>query len=250
MNTKQPLEHQTAVVTGGSRGIGRASALALAAAGADVIVIGRSPDELATVANEIARLGRRGTSVVCDVTKAADLERAFANIERVDILVNNAGMNIPEPFVDVSLEHFERIFDLNVKATFFVAQLAAKNMIARTSGGVIINMSSQMGHVGAVNRTVYCASKHAIEGFTKALAVELAPHKIRVVSVAPTFIETEFTRPFFEDQAFKQSVLSFMPLAQIGSVDDVANAVVFLASPGAKMITGSSLLVDGGWIAY
>ena len=245
----QPLEQQVALVTGASRGIGRAVALALAAAGADVLLLGRSGDQLESLAAEISDSGRHGIPVVCDVTKPADLERAVDGLGRLDIVVNNAGMNIPEPFLEVSLEHFEQIFDLNLKAAFFVAQHAAKQMVARKSGGVIVNLSSQMGHVGAANRTVYCASKHALEGLTKALAVELAPHQIRVVSVAPTFIETDFTRPMLEDEHFRHSVLSSIPLGRLGSVEDVANAVVFVASPAARMITGSSVLLDGGWTA-
>jgi NAD(P)-dependent dehydrogenase (short-subunit alcohol dehydrogenase family) len=245
----QPLEQQVALVTGASRGIGRAVSLALAAAGADVLLLGRSRDQLESLAAEIATIGRQAIPVVCDVTKPADLERVFATLERLDLVVNNAGMNIPEPFLEVSLAHFEQIFDLNIKAAFFVAQYAAKQMVARKSGGVIVNLSSQMGHVGAANRTVYCASKHALEGLTKALAVELAPHQIRVVSVAPTFIETDFTRPMLEDEHFRHSVLSSIPLGRLGSVEDVANAVVFVASPAARMMTGSSLLLDGGWTA-
>jgi NAD(P)-dependent dehydrogenase (short-subunit alcohol dehydrogenase family) len=243
------LERQVAVVTGASRGIGRAIALRLAQAGADVALIGRSLPELELVAQEISSLGAIGMPLVCDVTNLADLETVFANLERVDILINNAGTNIPEPFVDVSLEHFGRIFDLNLKASFFAAQLAAKNMLARKSGGVILNVSSQMGHVGAVNRSVYCASKHAIEGLTKALAVELASHGIRVVSVAPTFIETPMTKPMLENPEFKREVLANIPLGHLGSIEDVAEAVLFLVSPAARMITGTSLLVDGGWTA-
>jgi NAD(P)-dependent dehydrogenase (short-subunit alcohol dehydrogenase family) len=236
------------VVTGASRGIGRAISCRLALAGANLVLLGRSLPELELVAQEIQGLGGTAIPRPCDVTKLADLERAFSSLERIDVLINNAGTNIPEPFVDVTLEHFEGIFDLNVKASFFAAQLAAKNML-RNTGGVIVNVSSQMGHVGAANRTVYCASKHAIEGLTKALAVELAPHGIRVVSVAPTFIETPMTKPMLENPEFKRDVLSNIPLGHLGSLEDVAEAVLFLVSPAARMITGSSVLLDGGWTA-
>jgi NAD(P)-dependent dehydrogenase (short-subunit alcohol dehydrogenase family) len=236
------------VVTGASRGIGRAIAYRLALAGANLVLLGRSLPDLELVAQEIQGLGGTATPRACDVTKLSDLEQVFNHLERIDVLINNAGTNIPEPFVDVSLEHFERIFDLNLKASFFAAQLAAKNML-RNSGGVILNVSSQMGHVGAVNRTVYCASKHAIEGLTKALALELAPHGIRVVSVAPTFIETPMTKPMLENPEFKRDVLSNIPLGHLGSLEDVAEAVLFLVGPAARMITGSSVLLDGGWTA-
>lgn len=237
------LEGKTALVTGASRGLGYAIAKALTEAGASVILVGRSSDELTKAALE---MGARARGLVCDVTDQAQLEQAFGTLEHLDILVNNAGMNIPEPFLEVTPEHFDRIFDLNVKAAFFVTQHA---LALIGEGGVIVNISSQMGHVGSVNRSVYCASKHALEGFTKALGVELAPRGIQVVSVAPTFIETTLTRPMLENQAFRQSVLSSIPLGQLGQVEDVANAVIFLASPQARFVTGSSLLVDGGWTA-
>jgi NAD(P)-dependent dehydrogenase (short-subunit alcohol dehydrogenase family) len=241
MNTS--LEHKTAVITGASKGIGRATALALAEAGAQVVLIGRSAGALEAVAGEI---GAQAQVIVCDVLDEVQLLQAFARLERIDVLVNNAGTNIPEPFAQVTPAHFDSIFDLNVRAAFFASQHALAKM---TRGGVIINVSSQMGHVGASHRSVYCASKHALEGLTKALAVELAPQGIRVVSVAPTFIETPLTRPMLEDSTFRQNVLASIPLGELGQPEDVAQTVVFLASSAARLITGSSVLVDGGWTA-
>lgn len=246
---KIDLSDQTALVTGASRGIGRTIAQSLARAGADVVLMGRDQTSLERLAQELIGEGATAEIAVCDVQDLPAVNRAIAQITKLNILVNNAGTNIPEPFAQVSETHFDQIMNLNLRATFFVTQAAVQKIITTGSGGAIINISSQMGHVGAINRTVYCASKHALEGFTKALALELAPVGIRVVSVAPTFIETNMTRPMLADPQFGQSVLSKIPLGQLGQAQDVADAVVFLASSRARFVTGSSLLVDGGWTA-
>jgi NAD(P)-dependent dehydrogenase (short-subunit alcohol dehydrogenase family) len=177
------------------------------------------------------------------------VEEAVDFLEQVDILVNNAGTNVPEPFLEVSEDNLDRMLAVNVKGVFLVAQAAARCMVERGEGGSIINISSQMGHVGAPRRTVYCATKHAVEGLTKAMAVELAPHKVRVNSVAPTFVETPMTKPLLEDETLREDTLSRIPLGRLGRVEDVTGAVLFLASPAAGLITGASLLVDGGWTA-
>jgi NAD(P)-dependent dehydrogenase (short-subunit alcohol dehydrogenase family) len=185
-----------------------------------------------------------------DVTDSAAVRDAFAGLGRLDILVNNAGLNRPQPFLEVDEATLDLLLGLNVRAAFLVAQAAARLMVAN-GGGVIINMSSQMGHVGSdLNRTAYVMTKHAVEGLTKAMAVELAPKGVRVVSIAPTFITTPLTKPFFDDPVFKKWVLDRIPLGRLGTVDEVASAVVFLASPAAALVTGSSLLVDGGWTAW
>jgi NAD(P)-dependent dehydrogenase (short-subunit alcohol dehydrogenase family) len=238
-----------AVVTGAGRGIGRGCALALAEAGADVVAIARTRQELEDVAEEVERLGRSARAVVCDVTNARRLDRIMRSLERVDVLVNAAGANVPEPFLDVREPTLDTLLAVNLKGTFLAAQAAARRMLATGHPGAIVNLSSQMGHVGAPNRSVYCATKHAVEGLTKALAVELAPHGIRVNSVAPTFVETPMTAPFLADEEFRADVLGRIPLGRIGGVSDVAGAVVFLASPAAGLVTGASLLVDGGWTA-
>ena len=243
------LSGQTALVTGASKGLGLGCAQALAQHGADVVLVARNGDDLEKAADGIRKLGRKADIVVADVTDSDAMKEAIAAAPALHILVNNAGTNIPEPFVDVTPDHFDTIMNINVRAAFFTAQAAAARMIENGIKGSIINMSSQMGHVGSVNRTVYCASKHAMEGMTKAMAVELAPDGIRVNSVAPTFIETPMTKPFFEDAAFKDSVLAQIPLGQVGQIEDVGGAVVYLASPAAKMVTGSCLKVDGGWTA-
>jgi NAD(P)-dependent dehydrogenase (short-subunit alcohol dehydrogenase family) len=176
------------------------------------------------------------------------VEEAVDFLEQVDILVNNARTNVPEPFLEVSEDNLDRMLAVNVKGVFLVAQAAARRMVERGEGGSI-NISSQMGHVGAPRRTVYCATKHAVEGLTKAMAVELAPHKVRVNSVAPTFVETPMTKPLLEDETLREDTLSRIPLGRLGRVEDVTGAVLFLASPAAGLITGASLLVDGGWTA-
>lgn len=244
------LEGQVAIVTGAGRGIGRGCALALARAGADVLLISRTLSELSDTAAQVDALECGcAASVVCDITDSRAIQEAIGSLERVDILVHAAGGNIPEPFLDVSEKHLDALLSLNVKGAFLVAQAAARVMLARKHGGAIVFLSSQMGHVGAPRRTVYCATKHAIEGLTKALALELAAHQIRVNAVAPTFVDTPMTRPYFEDVGFRSDVLSRIPLGRIGDVDDVAEAVLFLVSPASSFVTGTSLLVDGGWTA-
>jgi NAD(P)-dependent dehydrogenase (short-subunit alcohol dehydrogenase family) len=242
------LDGRVALVTGGGRGIGRAAAVALAAAGADVAVLSRTKPDLESVVEEVVALGRRGWALPCDVTDYAQIEEAVATLPPVDVLVNSAGANIPEPFLEVTQEHLEQIMRLNVAAVFNSSQIVARRMVAH-GGGSIINLSSQMGHVGAANRTVYCTTKHAVEGLTKAMAVELAPEGVRVNAVAPTFIVTPMTRPFFDDETFRRDVVSRIPLGRIGNVEDVTGAIVYLASPAAALVTGTSLLVDGGWTA-
>ena len=246
---KIDLSGQTALVTGASRGIGRTIAQSLARAGADLVLMGRDQTSLEQLAQELMSDGCNAEIAVCDVQDVPAIFRAIAGLPKLNILVNNAGTNIPEPFAQVSEEHFDQIINLNLRATFFVTQAAVQKILSTGAGGAIINISSQMGHVGAANRSVYCASKHALEGFTKALAVELAPQHIRVVSVAPTFIETDLTRPFLEQPEFQQSVIASIPLGHTGTPEDVAHAVAFLASSKASLITGSSLLVAGGWTA-
>jgi NAD(P)-dependent dehydrogenase (short-subunit alcohol dehydrogenase family) len=244
------LDGKTALVTGAGRGIGRAVALALAAAGAELVLVGRTASALDDVAGEIASGGGTARPLHLDVTRSDEVHDAFAGLDRLDILVNNAGINRPQPFLEVDEPTLDLLLGLNVRAAFIVAQAAARLMAAQ-GAGVIINMSSQMGHVGSErDRTVYVMTKHALEGLTKAMAVELAPKGVRVVSVAPTFITTPLTEPFFEDPVFRKWVLDRIPLGRIGTVEEVASAVVFLASPAAALVTGSSLLVDGGWTAW
>ena len=247
------LDGRTAVITGAGRGLGRAAAEALAAAGADLVLLSRTRSDLEQVAAFAKDVGVKAQIAVCDVTDGAAVRRLFARLDALDIVVNNAGGNIPEPFLDVTEEHLDRLMNLNVRSVFLVAQAAVRRMlddpIRKEQGGVIINMTSQMGHVGAPNRTVYCMSKHAIEGLTKSLALELAPHNIRVNSIAPTFVETPLTATFFAKPEFRAWVLDRIPLGRLGRLDEIAAAIVFLASPAASLMTGTSLVVDGGWTA-
>jgi NAD(P)-dependent dehydrogenase (short-subunit alcohol dehydrogenase family) len=244
------LDGKAALVTGAGRGIGRAVALALAAAGAELILVSRTVSQLEDLARKIAACGSKARVLPLDVTDTPAMRAAFADLDRLDILVNNAGINRPQPFVEVDEATLDLLLGLNVRAAFLVAQAAARSMVSQ-GGGVIINMSSQMGHVGSErDRTVYVMTKHAIEGLTKAMAVELAPRGVRVVSVAPTFVQTPLTQPFFDDPGTRRWILDRIPLGRPGTVEDVAQAVVFLASPAASLVTGSSLFVDGGWTAW
>lgn len=213
----------------------------------------RTRSEIEQAAAEIRESGGQARAVACDVTDAAALARAFAAMARLDVLINSAGTNIPQPFVEVTEPHLDTLVELNVKAAFRVAQAAAKKMLEaadrKERGGAIANISSQMGHVGAVNRTVYCMTKHALEGLTKAMALELAPHNIRVNSIAPTFIDTPMTAPMFARPGFGEWVRERIPMGRLGQLDEVAAAVVFAVSPAASLMTGTSLVIDGGWTA-
>ncbi len=244
---QQGLEGRVVLVSGAGRGIGRAVALAFAAAGARTIAIARTPADLDAL---VAESGGRIEPWVADVTQE-DCYRRIEALGHLDVLVNNAGTNRPQPMAEVEPATLDGIIDLNIRAVYRVSQAAARVMLraAPGRGGSIIHMSSQMGHVGAARRTVYCMSKHAVEGLTKAMAVELAPAGIRVNSVAPTFIETPLTRPMLEDADFRESVNANIPLGRVGQPEDVVGAVLFLASDAARFITGDSLKVDGGWTA-
>lgn len=244
-DTRFRLDGLQALVTGAGRGIGRACALALARAGADVIAVARTEADLRSLS---AEAGPGMETWPADVASEPFL-RQLEQLGRLDILVNNTGTNRPAPFVDVTATDLDAVVGLNVRAAFRVAQSGVRAMRRAGCGGSVINMSSQMGHVGAPLRTVYCMTKHAIEGLTKAMAVELAPERIRVNAVAPTFIETPMTRPMLDDPAFRADVLGRIPLGRLGQCEDVASAVVFLASPASAMVTGDSLKVDGGWTA-
>ncbi len=239
------IDGHVALVTGAGRGLGRACALALSGAGARIIAVSRTEAELAGLAEEAP--GSVETWVE-DVTGDSLLARIEA-LDRLDVLVNNAGTNRPQPFLDVTDEVLDGMLDLNVRAAFRVARSAARVMMRRASGS-IVNMSSQMGHVGSPRRTVYCMTKHGIEGLTKAMAVELGPHGIRVNTVSPTFIETPLTRPFLEDPKFVEFVTGMIAMRRLGTVDDDAAAVLYLASPASGIVTGTSLRVDGGWTAH
>ena len=239
---------RSVLVAGASRGIGAAIAVAFARAGARRVTLGgRTLPELERVGEAVRSHGAQAEAVACDVTDTdagRDLVRRAAPL---DVLVVNAGANRPEPFADVAEKTFDELFALNVRAGFFLAQAAAREM---GRGGCVVFVSSQMGHVGASGRTVYCATKHAVEGLVKAMALDLAPSGIRVVSVAPTFVRTEMTAEQLDDPQVGGALLARIPLGRYASTDDVAGAVVWAASPAASMMTGASLVLDGGWTAH
>ncbi|MCA6299920.1 MAG: SDR family oxidoreductase [Phenylobacterium sp.] len=255
MNTDAPpppttpsfrLDGRSALVTGAGRGIGLAAAAALVQAGAQVTLVARTAVEIGAAAE---RLGPLASACTLDVADLPSVAAFFADRPAFDVLVNNAGLNRPKPIWDVTEEDYDAVLGLNLKAAYFVAQASARRMIAQGVKGALIHMGSQMGHVGGANRSLYCASKWALEGMNKAIALDLAPHGIRSNTIAPTFIETPMTRPFFEDPAFKASVLAKIKLGRLGKVEDLMGAIVFLASDAAALMTGTSLVIDGGWTA-
>ena len=243
------LDGKRALVTGAGRGIGLAAAFALAGAGAHVTLAARTQSEIEAAAAAIRARGQAADALLLDVTDLAAMQRVLAAAAPFGILLNNAGTNRPKRLVDVTIDDFDAIMTLNVRAAYFVAQAVARRLIETEQPGSMINVSSQMGHVGAANRSVYCASKHAMEGFTKAMAIELAPHNIRVNSLGPTFLDTPLTRPFFQNRAFHDEVVSKIKLGRLGTVDDLMGAILFLASDASSLMTGSALVVDGGWTA-
>lgn len=239
------LDGRRALVTGAGRGLGLAAAAALAEAGAAVTLVARTASEVEVAAAEMAG----AEAAVLDVLDLDRVAAFFDHRPAFDILVNNAGMNRPKPVTAVTPDDYDAVLGLNLRSAFFVAQAAARAMLRDGVAGSLIHMGSQMGHVGGPNRVLYCASKWGLEGMSKAFALDLAAHGVRSNTIAPTFIETPMTRPFFEDEAFRASVLAKIKLGRLGRVEDLMGAVVFLASDAAALVTGTSLVVDGGWTA-
>lgn len=243
------LEGRSAVVTGAGRGIGLGIAAALAEAGADVVLVARSVAEIEAGAEAIRQMGGSALAARLDVTGAEQVAAFFTERPAFHILVNNAGTNRPKSMLDVSGDDYDVVLGLNVRSAFFVAQACARAMVRDGVTGSLIHIGSQMGHVGAANRSLYCTSKWGLEGMSKAFALDLARHGIRSNTIAPTFVETEMTRRFFEDASFKTSVLEKIKLGRLGRVEDLMGAAVFLASDCASLVTGTSIVVDGGWTA-
>jgi NAD(P)-dependent dehydrogenase (short-subunit alcohol dehydrogenase family) len=243
------LDGRRALVTGAGRGLGLACAAALAEAGAAVWLAARTAAEVEAAAASLRARGDQAHAMVLDVTDTAAVARSVADHGPFHVLVNNAGTNRPKPMDEVSEEDLDTLYRLNLKAAFFMARAVARGLKAAGLPGSIVQMSSQMGHVGAPGRTAYCATKHALEGLSKALALELGPHRIRVNTVCPTFIDTTMTHDWLAAPAFREQVLSKIPLGRVGTVEDVMGAVLFLASDASSLVTGSALMVDGGWTA-
>ena len=243
------LDGKSALVPGAGAGNGAAAASALADSGAQVTLVARGLSNITEVAAEIVRRGGKAETYTLDVTDTAAVRALIEGCEPFNILVNNAGTNRPKPFGEVTEDDYDAVMDLNVRAAFFVAQAVTARMVATGTKGSIVNISSQMGHVGAANRTIYCGSKWAIEGLTKAMALDLAPHGIRVNTLGPTFIETPLTRPYFENAEFRASVLAKIKLGRLGQVEDLTGGLIYLASDASSLVTGTSLVIDGGWTA-
>ena len=250
---KYNLKKKIAFVTGAGKGLGKACAIALAEAGCDLIIISRTQKDINEVSKKIKKLKVKCKSYVCDITNYDQIKTIINSQSRIDILVNNAGNNIPEHFTKVKTKNMEYMVKINTIASFNIAQLCANKMIKlknrKKIGGSIINMSSQMGHVGGPIRSVYNMNKWGIEGLTKGMAVDLAKYNIRVNTVAPTFVVTPMTSKFLKNKKFKKETLKNIPLGRFAEMSEIASAVVFLASDAASMIHGTSLLVDGGWTA-
>ena len=250
---KYNLKNKVALVSGAGKGLGKACALALAEAGANLVIISRTKKDLEQVAKEAKKFKSKCKIYVCDITNYNDLKTIINKQPKIDILVNNAGTNIPEHFTKVKTKNMERLVKLNTIAAFNLAQLSSIKMIKTKNrkkiGGSIVNMSSQMGHVGGRIRSVYNMNKFGMEGLTKGMAIDLAKYNIRVNSVAPTFVVTPMTKNFLKNKKFKRDTLNSIPLGRFAEMSEIASAVVFLASDAASMITGTSLLVDGGWTA-
>ena len=244
------LKKKYALVTGAGKGLGRACSIALAEAGATVIALSRTQSDLNKLEKDIKKVKGKVIKIECDVMNYQDLREKLNKIKIIDILVNNAGTNIPEPFENIKQSSMNYLVDLNLKAAFNVAQLVVKKMIRnKKRSGSIINMSSQLGHVGMIGRNVYNMTKFGIEGLTKGMGVELAKKNIRVNSVAPTFVETPMVKRFFKNNKFKKLVLEKIPVGKVATESDVATTVCFLASSASSMITGTSIIIDGGWTA-
>ena len=250
MFKKIDLKKKTALVTGAGKGLGKACAIALAEAGAKVILVSRTKKDLDLVEKIIKKTKGTSNQIICDVTNTKELTKFLSKIKQLDILVNNAGTNIPEPFEKIKQESMNYLVDLNLKAAFNVAQIVVKKMLRnKKRAGSIINMSSQLGHVGMAGRNIYNMTKFGIEGLTKGMGVELAKHNIRVNTVAPTFVATPMVKKFFKNKKFKKLALSNIPMGKLATESDVATSVCFLASSASSMITATSIIVDGGWTA-
>ena len=247
------LKNKTAIVTGAGKGLGMACAIALAEAGANLIIISRTKKDLDRVSKKIKKFKSKCKSYVCDITNYNEIKEIINRQTKIDILVNNAGNNIPEHFTKVKTKNMEYLVKINTVATFNIAQLCALKMIKSKNrkkiGGSIVNMSSQMGHVGGPIRSVYNMNKWGLEGLTKGMSLDLAKYNIRVNTVCPTFVVTPMTKKFLKNKQFKRETLNNIPLGRFAELSEIASSVVFLASDAASMITGTSLLVDGGWTA-
>ena len=243
------LDGKRALVTGASSGIGLGCAAGLAEYGAEIVVAARSKEKLDEFVRAATSAGWSARAVVMDVSDITQMQQTLAELGSFDILVNSAGVAKHSPALDTAAENFDAVMDLNLRGAYFLSQTIAKQMIDAGTGGSIINISSQMAHVGGIERSVYCASKFGVEGFTKAMAIEWGQYGVRINTVCPTFVRTALTQKTFDDPDKRAWIMDKIKLGRVAEVEDIMGSVVFLASDAAAMITGASLLVDGGWTA-
>ncbi|MDC1133899.1 SDR family NAD(P)-dependent oxidoreductase [Alphaproteobacteria bacterium] len=243
------LDNKNALITGAGRGIGMGASIALAESGANVTLVSRTKNELVELTNHITSQGYKASYIVLDVNNEKEVVEMINSSDPFDILINNAGTNRPAKLIDTDINDFDHVMSLNVRSVVNLTKQVVAKMLKNNLKGSIINVSSQMGHVGGPNRTTYCASKFAIEGFTKSLSLELGPEGIRVNTICPTFIQTPMTEPFLKDDQFKKTTLGMIPLGRLGEISDLMGGFVFLASEASSLMTGSSLIIDGGWTA-
>ena len=243
------LDGKRALITGGSSGIGLGSAVALAEAGAHVVIAARNENRLQQVCESFTAAGYSAEPMVLDIAQTEAVASQIQNQPAFDVVVNSAGYALPAPALDTTPQDFQRVMDINVRGAFFVSTVSARAMIDTGNGGSIIHISSQMGHVGGIDRSVYCASKHALEGMVKAMAIEWGPHKVRINTISPTFIKTPLTEVTFNNPQRVEWIKSKIKLDRIGEIEDIMGSVLYLATPASALVTGSSLMVDGGWTA-
>jgi NAD(P)-dependent dehydrogenase (short-subunit alcohol dehydrogenase family) len=243
------LDNRTALVAGASSGIGLACAVALAEAGADVVLAARNTTALNDVKQAIVDLGFSADVMMLDITQIEQTQKTIANKGPFDILVNSAGLARHSMSLETEVDDFDAVTNLNLRGAYFLTQAVAKGLIAAGKQGSLINISSQMAKVGGIERAVYAATKHAVEGFTKSMAIEWGKQGIRVNTICPTFIRTPLTQSTFDNPERLQWIEEKIKLGRVGEVEDIMGAVVFLASDAATMITGSALMIDGGWTA-
>ena len=244
------LDGKRALVTGASSGIGQACAIALGEAGAHVVAAARRVDKLQETVTAITDLGGSAEALAFDQTDLTAMEKTLGDMDAFDVVLNSAGLARHGPALEATVEDYDAVMSVNLRGAYFLSTLTAKRMIEAGNGGSIIHITSQMGHVGGVDRSVYCATKFGVEGMIKAMAIEWGKDRVRINSIAPTFVLTDFTKKVFDDTEKRDWIMGMIKLDRPGEVEDIMGAAVYLGSDASAMVTGTSLLIDGGWTAH